>query len=190
MGSLLELQVIRVVDVDVLPKLVDGVRYGDIEPKSGKNFFTWKVTKKTPRQTAANKTSFDGDFVDDLLSFVIPKDRANLRHMLSLAREDELLVLYKDGNGQQKGFGSLESPVRFRYSFDSGAASSGRNAYSCAFYSEGTANTWFYDGTVATAPTGPAPALVKKGDGTILASLAPGETFNITSGFRIGFRLS
>ena len=190
MGSLLELQVIRITDIDTLPELVDGVRFGDIEPKSGKAFVTWSVTKNTPRARATGKTSFEGQFENDVVSFVIPKDQPTLRNMLNMTREDTLLLLYKDANGQTKGMGSLESPARFRFNFDSGAQTSQRNAYTCEFYSEGAANTWFYNGEVATAPSGPAPALVKDGEGNILAQLAPGETFNITSGFRIGFRLS
>lgn len=189
LGSLLEIWVVSLVDVESLPPLQDGVRYGDIVLKSGKYFVTWEVTKDTPRSKAAGQSSFDGDSETDTLSFVIPKDQPGIRNMLNLAREDELLIVYKDANGQMKGFGSLEDPVRFKYNFDSGASISDRNAYTCEFYSEGLANTWFYDGTVAVAPPGALPALVKRSDGVILAQLAPGQSFVLTSGFSFGFRI-
>jgi hypothetical protein len=189
MGSLLELRVIRKDDVSAIPDPVDGVIYGDITLNAGKSLVTWNVTRSTPRHRSSNKGSMEGDYEEASLNFVIPKDQPAIRRMLQLAQEDEHIVLYKDANGQWKLFGSLDDPVRFRFSHDSGGSHSQRNAYSCEFYSEGAANTWFYDGSIPSPPVGTPPAIVRKSDGTILASLSPGQTFTITSGFSFGFRI-
>ena len=189
LGSLLELKVIRKDDIDSIPDPSDGVIYGDITLKAGKAWVLWSVTKNIPRHRASGKSSMEGDYESNILSFIIPKDRADIRRMLELTREDELVVLFKDANGQWKVFGSLEDPVRFRYSHDSGGSASNRNAYSCEFYAEGLANSWFYNGAVGSPPVGALPAIVKKDDGTVLASLSPGQTFIITSGFSFGYRI-
>ena len=190
LGSLLELKVIRKDEIDSMPAPSDGVIYGDIELKAGKAWATWNVTRSTPRHRASSKSSMEGDYESANLNFMIPKDQASVRRMLELAQEDEHVVLFKDANGQQKVFGNLDNPVRFRFSHDSGAAHSQRNAYSCEFFSEGTTNSWFYNGTIAAPPSGTPPALVKRDDGTVLASLSPGQTFTITSAFSIDFDIT
>jgi hypothetical protein len=189
MGSLLELRVVRAEDVQTMPEPVNGVIYGDIVLKGGKSWALWKVTRNTPRHSSSSRDSMEGDYEQSTLSFVVAKDQPTTRRMMQLAQQDEHIVLYIDANGTQKVFGSLGQPVRFRFSHDSGSALVQRNGYTCEFYSEGAENTFFYNGEVSAPPSGTPPAIVRLGNGTILASLQPGQTFVITSGFSFGFRI-
>lgn len=189
LGSLLDLRVARVADVESIPAPSNGVIYGDIALKSGKGWASWRVTRNTPRHRTTPRNAMEGEYESASLEFTMAQDRPFVRNMLRQSQGDEHIVLYKDANGKWKVFGSISEPVRFRYSHDSGSAIAQRNAYSCEFYADGASNSWFYNGEIAVAPAGALPAIVRKGDGTILASLQPGQTFVITSGFSFGFRI-
>jgi hypothetical protein len=89
-------------------------------------------------------------------------------------------VLFKDANGQQKIFGLLDRPVSFRFSHSSGNNVAAKNGYECEFYYDGPENMFEYNGAIAQAPAGPAPAVVQF-NGVAIASLQPGETLNIIS---------
>lgn len=189
LGSLLEIRVARRADVQSIPAPSYGVVYGDIVLKPGKSWAQWSVTRNTPRHRSAFQASMEGDFESASLSFTIPRDRAAIRPMLQMAQDDDHIVLYRDANSEWKLYGSLSDPVRFRFSHDTGSAPVQRNAYACEFYSEGSANTWFYNGEVSAPPSGTPPAIVRFSNGQIVAALQPGETLIITSGFSVGFRL-
>jgi hypothetical protein len=189
LGGVTELRVARTADIESMPEPVHGVMYGDITFKAGKGWALWKVTQTSARFAGQARNSQEHVWKDNSLAFVIAKDRVAVRRMLDLAQEDTLVALYKDGNGAVKVYGSLDEPVRFRYTAQSGAGPGQRNEYACELWSEGADNTWFYNGDIESAPAGTPPAIVRLGDGTLLATLAPGETFVITSGFTFGFRI-
>lgn len=188
LGSLLELRIVRKDDVESIPDPVEDIIYGDITLKAGKSFVLWQVTRSTPRHRAVNRASAEGEYEEASLNFVIPRDQPAIRRMLQLALEDEHIVLYKDANNQTKLFGSLQDPVRFRFSHDSGGASSQRNAYSCEFHSSGSANSWFYLGSVPSPPVGAAPALVRV-NGQLVASLTPGQAIDFDTPFEFDFEI-
>lgn len=189
MGGLLHISIARRSDIINIPDPVQGVVYGNITFKEGRGWTTWQVTSNTPEFSARGRGSQEGDYMDNSIAFVVPKDRPDIRRMFEQAKDDELIALYKDKNGATKLFGTLESPVYFRYSHRTGGASSQRNAYQCELYCDGPDNTYFYNGDIEVAPGGTPPAIVRKANGTILATLGPGQIFTVTSGFSFGFRI-
>lgn len=182
LGGILTIQVARAADIESIPDPLAGIVFGDIVLKAGKSFYTWQVTTETAEANTRGNPTAEGFSKDNTLPFFIPKDRSDIRTMLEAATEDELIVLYKDANGKQKLFGTLDHPVQFEYSTNSGAAHADRNGYSCRFYYKGPENMFEYNGTLPTAPAGAAPAIVRY-NGVAIASLAPGETLNINSDF-------
>lgn len=189
LGGLLDLQVARAADIDSIPAPVAGVIYGDIAFKPGKGFYLWKATRGTPRFSGPGENTADGPLKKNAIDFILPKDQPVIRRMLELAEHDEFVVLFQDANGNQKLFGTLDLPAYFSFSQESGDASSSRNECQCRFFSEGPDNSFFYRGDIDVAPGGTAPAIVKRSDGTVLASLSPGQIFTITSPFSIGFNI-
>lgn len=188
LGGILTIQVARAADVDSIPDPVAGIVFGDIVLKAGKSFYTWQVTDETAEANTRGNPTPEGFSKDNTLPFFIPKDRSDIRDMLEGATEDELIVLFKDGNGKQKLFGLLDHPVQFEYSTNSGAAHADRNGYSCRFYYKGPENIFEYNGTLPTAPAGAAPAIVRV-NGTVVASLQPGESIDFDTDFEFDFAI-
>lgn len=189
LGGLLLIRVASTKDIESIPDSKDRIIYGDIVFKAGKGWNTWIVTQNTSEFSGRSRSSQEGNFKDNAIQFIIPKDRPALRNMFDLAEKDELVVLFTDKNGNQKVFGTLNNPVYFQYNQRSGSGTASRNAYECEFYAEGPDNSYFYNGTISSAPAGAAPAIVRRGDGLVLATLNPGDIFTITSGFSFGFRI-
>lgn len=182
LGGLLEIKVARKADIESIQDPVGGVVYGDIVFLPEKGFVTWAVTPDTPGADSNSRQSREGTSKGNRLKFSVPKDRADIRVMFEQATDDELIVLYKDANGKQKLFGLRHAPVKFRFNHSSGNSTSGKNGYEGEFYYEGPENMFEYSGAIATAPAGPAPAVVTF-NGAVIAILAPGETLAITSDY-------
>jgi hypothetical protein len=182
LGGVLTLLVARKDDVESIPEPSQGTIFGDITMKAGKQFYSWEVTTESPRTRSDSRSTREGATKRNALNFTIPKDRADIKNQLDQAEDDEFILIFTDANGKTKIFGLLDTPVKFEFDHDSGAAFSNLNAYDCRFYYEGPDNLYHYDGTLPTAPVGTAPAIVRY-NGVAIASLAPGETLNIISDF-------
>ncbi len=180
MGGALQVKVARKSEIEAIPTPVDGVIYGDITFASGGAFYPWSVFASMQSQ---DNNGREGPSKKISLSFTVPKDRADVRTLMQKMEHEEFIILYME-NGKQKMFGQLHAPVRFRFAHSSGKEAGDLNAYDCSFYYQGPDNTFFYEGAIAVAPAGPAPALVKF-NGTVIMSLAPGEIGEITSDYSL-----
>lgn len=182
LGGLLSIRVIRKDDVESIPDPVNGVIYGEITLKAGKEFVTWVVTLESPRTKSESRSSREGASKGNRLNFLIPKDRPEIKTQLDQAEADEFILIYTDSNGKAKIFGSLDTPVRFQYNHDTGGSFADFNSYECNFYYDGPDNLFHYNGTLPAPPTGASPAIVLY-NGSPIASLQPGEMLNIISDF-------
>ncbi len=182
MGGIVKLQVARASDIISIPDPVDSVVYGNITFLTGRGFYTWHSTSQTIRLQSGDRDSKEGNYKSNRLPFVISKDRATIKDILDNALDDEFVVVYKDANGNEKIFGTLENPVRFNYSYDTNSSYSGRNGYSCEFQYEGPDNISFYDGTIPMAPAGDLPVLIRW-NGQVIGQGFPGEIVDFDSEF-------
>lgn len=177
------MKVCRKADIASIPDPVGSEIFGDITFNGAGAFFLWEVTLSSARIQNPTTQTTEGATKKNTLPFSIPKDRSDLRDMFRMMEEDEFIVLFVE-NGRQKIFGTLEKPVKFIASHDSGADIGDKNAIACQFYYSGPDNIFFYSGTGGVPPAGPAPSIVKF-NGTTIASLAPGETLNINSDYSL-----
>jgi hypothetical protein len=182
LGGLVEIRVTRKADVTNIPLPIGGKITGDITFPEGKGFVTWLVTQESLSLKSNSRDSREGISKTNRLPFRVPLDQYNVRMMLEQAEEDEFIVLVKYPNGVYKLFGTLDGPVKFSFDHDSGTSHADGNFNNCEFYYDGPHNIFFYEGEIPSAPVGTAPAIVKY-NGTVIASLLPGETFNIISDF-------
>lgn len=190
LGGLVKIQVIRKDDVVSIPDPVDGIIYGDIEFQEGAGFVTWDVTLETSKISTDDHSGKEGSSKTNRLPFSVPKNRADIRSMFLKAEDDEFIVLFKDAStGKTRIFGQLEAPVRFRFNHDSGDTFSSGNRYQGEFFYTGPDNIYEYDGTIPAAPPGAAPAIVKWADGTVIATLYPGDILIVDSEFAHEFQL-
>lgn len=188
LGSLVRLLVARKADITSFPVVDDDTLYGDIQFLEGKGWREWTVASQSGRMKSSGTKTDEGTLRKNSLPFLIPRDRPGIRRMLGMAEEDEFIVQFTDANGQSKLFGSPDQPVLFRYSRDTGGKFASLNAYSCEFFCEGPENEFFYDGSIAMAPPGSPPALVRV-NGQVVASLAPGEIIDFDTDFDFDFEI-
>lgn len=180
-GGIYELRIARKRDIEHIPSPVAGTIYGDITFKAGYGFHTWAFSNQTGGANSEIKITREGSSKTNRLRLRIPKGRASIQAILDRASDDEFIIIYQE-NGIQKIFGTLQAPVQFSYSHSTGDQVADLNHYECQFFADAPGNIFEYNGSVASAPAGPAPALVKY-NGSTIAVLAPGETLNITSDF-------
>ncbi len=182
LSGITRLQVARKSHVSTFPDPTGRTLYGTITFLPDTGFVNWDVTLETPRNRSQDQPTREGASKRKTIAFTIPKDREDLRTMLELAERDEFIVVLIDGNGKQKIVGTPWAPLLFSFAHDSGGAFNELNGYQCQFYYDGPDNEYFYPGTATPAPAGPSPALVRF-NGTVIASLQPGEILDITSDY-------
>lgn len=187
-GSIIELKLTPISDVQGEPIRKGDTLYGDFTFQTGKGFATWRVASQTAGMESTSKDDQEGISKDSKIVFMIPKDRAGIRQMLDLAEQDKFIVSYKDANGNIRIFGSRKRPVSFLYSRNTGTTTAGMNAFRCEFYYTGPQNDFFYNTEVPTPPAGTAPAIVRV-NGTVVATLQPGESINFDSDFDFDFEI-
>lgn len=181
LGGILTIDVVSKSQVESIPAPVNGI-VGPVVLKEGASFVRWNVTQQSAGLSGASNATREGKSKTNNLNFFIPLDREDLRPMLEIAEHDELIVIYSHPNGKRKIIGTLEAPVQFEFSHGTGTKWADRNGNNCSFYYKGPENTFFYSGDAPVITPGPAPAVVKF-NGTVIASLAPGETLDITSDY-------
>lgn len=188
MGGVVSLQLASKTDIAFVPEPINGVVYGDIIFNAGAGWTEWKFTQQSGGIKSASRSSREGPTKSNSFPFKIPKDRPALRQMLAQAEHDEFIVMFKYANGKRKIFGLPDAPVRFEFDHDSGSNFADGNFYSARFYFDGPDNIYFYEGAIATAPPGAAPAIVKV-NGVVVASLQPGETADFDTPFSFDLQI-
>lgn len=182
LGGVLKIQLARKANIVSIPAPVGGIIYGDIEFQEGFGWIEWDATLESLAVNSGDKNTREGFVSVNGLPFRIPSDVPGRKAMLLKAAEDEFIVLFTDPAGRQKIFGLLESPVKFTFNHDTGKRLSDGSFFEGKFYYEGPDNLHFYEGDIEAAPPGAAPAQVKY-NGVLIATLAPGQVFNIISDF-------
>lgn len=188
LGGVVSLLVARKAEILSMPDPVNGVIYGEVQFQVGSGWTTWEVSLESANLSSQDRQSKEGYFKNNRLPFAVPKDRPALKYMFDLASDDEFIVTYKDANGRQKILGTLEAPVRFAYSHSTGGRFSDRNGYECSFFFEGPDNVFDYLSGVPNPPAGPALAIVRV-NGTVVASLLPGEAIDFDTPFDFTFQI-
>jgi hypothetical protein len=190
LGGIVSVYVVRKRDVIAMARPSLGTIYGAITFEAGKGWIKWDMTIESAVLSSTDARSREGAYQVNELQFKIPKDIPGVRDMFEQASQDEFIVLIKDSQSKNKIFGHLDKPVRFAFGHSTGSTLAEGNFYQCKFYYEGPDNVFHYDGSIAIAPPGFVPALVKfKGSGRpdseaiVIGQLQPGETLMIESDF-------
>lgn len=80
--------------------------------------------------------SDQGDFHKAKLSAFIPKDRTDIADQFEKMRNKDFIIDYIDNNGHRKLIGTLDYPLRFTYSLDTGATVPNKNGHTIEFYGD------------------------------------------------------
>ncbi len=189
LGGVIDLLVARKDEIESIPSPYAGVVSGQIVFKANSmGFVRWQVTQESVGIKSEDRTGREGSFKSNYIDFMIPRDRPDFRVMFDQSLEDEFIVVFRYSNSESKIFGSLQSPVRFSYSHDSGKSYAAGNFITGRFYYDGPDNIFFYDGTPTSVPGSTPPALVRI-NGEIIASLQPGDVIAIDTDFNFDFQI-
>lgn len=190
LGSVIvNIQIARVDDIDTFPEIINHQITDPVIFKSGRGFLQWTVSQDSASFTSKDGNSEAGHTKKNTLPFLIPKDRQDVYSMLMKAQYDTFIIIYKDGNGVQRMMGTPDAPALFLFDFKTGKKLSSLNNYNAEFYTESPFNFNFYDTTATAQPGTSVPAIVKRGDGTVIATLQPGQVLILTSPYSIGYNI-
>jgi hypothetical protein len=189
LGSVYSLRVARVQDIAAIPDPVDGIVAENITFLGGSGFFSWYFTSETGQVRIRNRQSQEGPRITSELSGFIPRRDAQLQQLMDYCRNHHFVLLIRQGDGKDHLFGSLEQPLRFEVDFETGQNPSSRPGYAFRFFTEGVDVLNRYSGSVTIPGAGQNPAIVRWDDGELIATLNPGETLEVSSGFSHDFNL-
>ncbi len=127
------------------------------------------------------------------LEVFMPKDTPQMAQWTNaLGKIKFCVLLYCDNNGFWKVVGSPEFPLTISSSFESGKSGANKSGTTFLFSGESLDKAFFYYGMEIgdqEPNNSGAPVTIVDGKGKILATVQPGGTFQIKSGFSYGFRI-
>ena len=180
-SGILQLRIARARDIQSFPRIIGGKLIGDIVFKPGTGFVPWEVIFSTSSFSNSSLDSMEGVSKDQRLPFTLASAKTQ-ELLLDRMERDQFILYYLDGNLKPVVFGTPERPVLFRYSHSTGNIRSGRNEYSCEFFSRAKENRAIYQGVIAPFVQ---KLLIVSGDinGEVIAELGEGEVFNLDGDF-------
>ena len=151
-GSLAKFWFIPVSDVVSIPAAVDYVIPSSIIVQEGKNWYTANVTQDTPG-FEDKETTFKGakGRSISLVGFV-PGHHSALSKLFRAMELIRFLVLAEDQEGNQRLLGSIENPMRFKFSFDTGNKTSSSKGYQITFFQTAKQSPYFYTSPFVAYP--------------------------------------
>tara|TARA_R110001599_G_scaffold332511_1_gene547996 strand:- start:38951 stop:39565 length:615 start_codon:yes stop_codon:yes gene_type:complete len=187
MGGLISIRLVRAQDVVTFPLVIDGNVTDELVLAEGAAWVEWFCTSQSAGLKSKHSTGSEGDARDLELSFTIGKDTTLKGTQLERSTDDTFIILYRDGNGQLKLFGSKERPVRFKFEATTGQNNRALNGFDCSFFYSGPNNTAYYfaDDPEAVTP-GISPVIIQWNDGTTITTIAvanAGDVVRINSRF-------
>jgi len=151
--------------------------------------------KQTPKDLGRHGQSYA-----QKLQGTVSRHSAELAQGLEALEGQELMVLYRDHNGQVQLVGAPEQPLAWADSYDAGEVSaSQRNNYDWTLLGETPRRARPYLGTWQVSSQGLGPGLTLGGAGgtvqvrdlagNLLATVPAGKTLVLRSGFRVAFSI-
>jgi hypothetical protein len=151
--------------------------------------------KQTPKALGRH-----GDTYTQLLVGTLARHTAPLAAGLEALEGQELVVLYRDRNGEVQLLGTPEQPLTFRDTYDSGIDFLTRNNYDWSFSGETPRRARPYLGSWEVSGLGLETGMVlqpgqggrveiRDKRGTLMATVDAGRTVVLRSGFRVAFTI-
>lgn len=181
LSGLLQIRIARAQDVTSFPRIIGGRLVGDIVFREGAGFIPWQIIQGTESAQASTISNEEGIAKDSQLPFTISGVDVE-ESMLARMEKDRFIVFYLDGNLKPVVMGTPDRPLQFRFSSNTGSLGSGRNEYTCNFYSNSANNKAEYSGTLADIDP---KVVVQYGGptGAIFATAGEGDTIDLDGDF-------
>jgi hypothetical protein len=189
------INLLNLVAIDEIETVGDPVDYTILDPvvlKTGKNIASVEFSPDSCYFIEEDDENDFGIYYKQSISFNVPFDSLEATRWFNNNRNRKFIALYTDFNDIRKMVGSIDSPLSLRTKYDTGKKGSDKNDTQVTLSGKSLRKAYFSG--ISNEPggsTGPAadPVVIRKGDGTIIAIVPPGGTFEIKSGFSFGFRI-
>lgn len=170
---------------------------GDLILQPEAKFFILGYTRFTPTYEEQLKDDARGGTYKIEQQGFIPSDLPGLGNSLYQLKGGRYVLLFRDRNGYLR-ITPPQYTAGFEYRFNKGDKPDDAPGYRLSFEANAPYPAFYYSGkfevsdlgTITPPPAGSgAPVLILNGKGEILATVEPGGTFQIKSGFSFGFRI-
>ena len=162
----------------------------DVTLKMDRVWFIGRATKFTGKYRERNRSLNSGNKKTITLDGEVAKITPELEAVITKMLGRKYIVVYHDLNGYLKKIGSVDQPMTFEYSGDSGTRPGTKNGVKFDFSGVITSDIGYYAGQLPTNenPTPPVivgpPVTVRWNDNTVIAVANPGSTVIIRSEFK------
>lgn len=132
-------QPFKFIPVDDIASMVEPINSKVLEPVTLKALARWfncYATEGTIKYNEEKQQSPHGDYYKAKLTAFIPKDRAEVIEQLKQMNNKLFVIDYTDNNGLRKLVGTIDNPLSFSDTIDTGDNASKRNGYTIEFSGE------------------------------------------------------
>lgn len=145
LGGINSFEFIPITDISSIPDLYRGKLIRPIVLVSGKRWFKGYGTFETIGFTEDDAKSKDGTSFLPKFKCVVPKELYENEALYFVMRHQQFIVKYKNNNGLTKIIGTLEEPLQFTYSLNTGSTVTTRNQHNIEFFGDTTRPAIVYD---------------------------------------------
>lgn len=136
LGGIYAFKYIPISEVASLPAAIDGKVFEPLLTKDSGRWYEFYATPGTLGFSELKETSPHGDYYKAKFSGFVPKDRSDLIDAFSKMRNNKFIIDYTDYNGVRKIIGTIDEPLLFKESLDTGVNVPNRNGTSFEFTGE------------------------------------------------------
>lgn len=136
LGGITSFNFIEVKDINTIAEPIDNKVCEPVVLQALARWLGCYATEGTIKYTEEKQQSQHGDYYKVKLTAFIPQDRSEVNNQLELMKNKLFLIDYTDNNGYRKLIGTVQYPLRFTDSLDTGSTAANRNGYTIEFFGD------------------------------------------------------
>jgi hypothetical protein len=136
LGGVYLLRFIPKTDVSSIALPIKGRVCEPVVLNAGACWYEFYGTEGTKNLKEDQQPSEHGDFFKLKLSGSTPKIRTSISDTLNEMKDKEFIIDCIDNNGHRRLLGTINEPLRFQFTSDTGNSAPNKNAYTFEFYGD------------------------------------------------------
>lgn len=135
-GGVYLLKFIPKTDVSSIPATINGKVCEPVILNSGARWYEFYGTEGTKSLKEDQQPSEHGDYFKLKLAGSTPKIRTDVSDIFNEMKDQEFIIDCTDNNGNRRLLGTINEPLRFQFTSDTGNGAANKNAYTFEFYGD------------------------------------------------------
>ncbi|OFY87859.1 MAG: hypothetical protein A3F72_03020 [Bacteroidetes bacterium RIFCSPLOWO2_12_FULL_35_15] len=145
LGGIIRFKIAKADDVESIDDAIDGAITTEITLKANCRWYEVYATLGTIGYAEPTEDTNSGTVYKRNISAFSPKDTIEKTKIFNEMRNGKFIVDYTDSNKLRKIIGSIEEPVRFKYSLNTKSNIPELAGYNISFFGDGTHPAYVYD---------------------------------------------